>query len=1348
MEVSWWIFLLLAVLFGHCQQALSAVANIQRHYYIKSNEASLENFTCDRSPCLTLPEYAIELEYSSLHNSDVILTFLPGYHGSNTTLHIDNASSFTLHASGEFANINFTTFTFQNTDIVKFHNLGFISSRNNFLNTKTVTFSKCLFHGNSTIILKNAINVTVAGCNFSGPRYLLESCDRTTYSLNKLKSTITCINSTILSLNNSFTNLLAFNGAVFNLNYSNINITENNFKNSKSCGQGGAVFAYRYSNVYIQGSKFEENTACGFGGAISVIKKSSLCIYNTIFDGNMVTMHVCTMIKLDIGMGGAVHIDEHCSVAVDKNSTFLRNRASSGGALAILHSNVFIADSSFISNTAREGGGVIFFVATFNLTNTTFIGNHARMLGAAISVYNSTVMLNGYTQLKRNAAYSIKASWYVHNTSLTCNGFIFAEENVGSVTIENSNFIFSKRSYFYLNKNKPFPAKMPKVYGYMPLQTIEGGALTLYQSEVTFYGETVIINNRAIYGGGIYAGQSRVNLLGTTTICNNSASNSGGGIYIYDSALNFRDIANITENRATGKGGGIHALGTTVTFNAGEFVFSKNEASNGGGVALEGNAKLHIIKREPEMSYNDSQNTLSHRVAFEENIADIGGAVYTRDETNIVICGADKESTMIAECLLQVIQQYGIGQPHHYVNYANFFFKNNIANIKGDLLFGGLLDRCVISPYAEIKSESSGILYLFEITNINTSLTSTVSSEPVRLCFCSNGNPNCSHTPSNYSVKKGQTVQLELVAVDQVDNIIPNTIIFGEFKTLVENAALIGSMLTTMETCTVLNYTVSSPRDQETLHLYAKGPCNDQGISLQELTINFEQCPKGFELSDTQSNCICHHSLVTFTNSCDINSETVHRKGNFWFSFHDHINSTKSGILVHPYCPYDYCNTQPQDINLNMPKGPDAQCAYNRSNKLCGECKKGYSITFGGSRCKKCSNVYIVLIIAFAVAGILLVVLILACNLTVAVGRLNGLIFYCNIITMNSSTFMPSNKLSIVTVAIAWTNLDLGIVTCFYDGMDAYVKNWLQFVFPMYLICIVVLIIIACNHSQYLSDFVGKGNPIAALATLILLSYTKLLRTCITALSFTYLEYPDGTKESVWLFDGNVAYLTGKHIPLFLAALVVIVLGFAYTAILTVAQWLLLFSNNSALKWMNNTKWRSFLDAYYAPYNSSSYYWVGLLLISRIVIYFVIAFNTSGDPGVNLISIACVTITLLVCKLMFKNIYKEHSTDFMESLFIINLTIFTLTTMYLHSSKDSNGQLIATYISATTAFAKGFGIILYHIYVYIAKRIRNAELVESHTESLQETGADRSHSVESTGIVTTTVIDLHNNSPP
>jgi len=141
---------------------------------------------------------------------------------------------------------------------------------------------------------------------------------------------------------------------------------------------------------------------------------------------------------------------------------------------------------------------------------------------------------------------------------------------------------------------------------------------------------------------------------------------------------------------------------------------------------------------------------------------------------------------------------------------------------------------------------------------------------------------------------------------------------------------------------------------------------------------------------------------------------------------------------------------------------------------------------------------YISLLIPFAMAGIVLVVFLLALKLTVSVGTINGLIFYANIVAVNQAIFFPSGDNNILTVFIAWVNLDLGIETCFYDGMDAYARTWLQFVFPFYLWLLTALIILASHCSLRLSKYLGT-NPVSVLATLFLLSYAKLLRTIISA---------------------------------------------------------------------------------------------------------------------------------------------------------------------------------------------------------------------------------------------------------
>ena len=115
-------------------------------------------------------------------------------------------------------------------------------------------------------------------------------------------------------------------------------------------------------------------------------------------------------------------------------------------------------------------------------------------------------------------------------------------------------------------------------------------------------------------------------------------------------------------------------------------------------------------------------------------------------------------------------------------------------------------------------------------------------------------------------------------------------------------------------------------------------------------------------------------------------------------------------------------------------------------------------------------------------------------GLTVTAGTLHGLIFYANIVQTNHSIFFPAGPANVLSVFIAWLNLDLGIETCFYDGMTTYAYAWLQFVFPFYIWFLIGLTIVASHYSSKLTKIFGN-NPVAALATLFLLSYSKILGT-------------------------------------------------------------------------------------------------------------------------------------------------------------------------------------------------------------------------------------------------------------
>ena len=86
---------------------------------------------------------------------------------------------------------------------------------------------------------------------------------------------------------------------------------------------------------------------------------------------------------------------------------------------------------------------------------------------------------------------------------------------------------------------------------------------------------------------------------------------------------------------------------------------------------------------------------------------------------------------------------------------------------------------------------------------------------------------------------------------------------------------------------------------------------------------------------------------------------------------------------------------------------------------------------------------------------------------------------------------------------MAWLNLDFGFESCFYDGMDMYQNTWLQFLFPLYIWVLIVIVIVSSRFSSWVTRKLGT-NPVAVLATLVLLSYNKILHTVVFILSSTH----------------------------------------------------------------------------------------------------------------------------------------------------------------------------------------------------------------------------------------------------
>ena len=590
--------------------------------------------------------------------------------------------------------------------------------------------------------------------------------------------------------------------------------------------------------------------------------------------------------------------------------------------------------------------------------------------------------------------------------------------------------------------------------------------------------------------------------------------------------------------------------------------FNNNEGGNGAAMAFYQKSIILFLRKYSSKHVN---------VCFINNKAlKRGGAIFVEDSDYMDI-------------FTKRIDPFFIKLPTEEISSSlQFSFSNNSAEIAGNDVYGGWIDVCKFSLI---------------IWNSTQNDYNAVTSNPIRICMCLNSIPTCSIADYRMRLFPGQTSEIDAVAVGQRIGIVPS-IVLAQFSDEEGSLGEGQSVQSVGRECTRLQFTIYTVKQSKQLLLRAQ----DAGVPKltlsqlrlmnkylsQQLSILIEvkMCKAGFDFHTSLKKCVCSPLIVQHDGiSCNLNTFMIQRTEGKWLSVtEEHNNFTlNTGIIIHDNCPHDYCRSDANSLTFHLDT-PDDQCAFNHSGVLCGACQANLSQLLGTSRCNECSGKMLFAIIpATIIAGILLVALLMILNLTVSAGTINGLIFYANIIRASQAVFFqPDISSSFLSIFIAWLNLDLGIETCFYDGLDAYAKTWLQFIFPFYIWLMVITIIIASHYSSAASRLFGN-NAVHVLATLLLLSYAKILRVVITVFSYTLLIYPDGYERRVWLLDGNIEFLCGKHIPLFIASLLIfILLSVPYTLSLISIQWLQRISHYHVLFWVH--KLMPLFDAYTGPY--------------------------------------------------------------------------------------------------------------------------------------------------------------------
>ena len=716
-------------------------------------------------------------------------------------------------------------------------------------------------------------------------------------------------------------------------------------------------------------------------------------------------------------------------------------------------------------------------------------------------------------------------------------------------------------------------------------------------------------------------------------------------------------IANSKSSGLVAHDSKIHIRGTNVIAN--------NTGINGGGMALYDRSSLLF---HPPATIN-----------FTNNAASKGGAIYW-------------EGYRYCDNLLDIIKQNDANDPPH----VHVRFKNNTATTIGDDLYGISTALC------------NDNLRVYQ--NLSLVPFPSMPSDPTGVCICNttSGEVDCSKDYFTELAYPGQTITLHYVMVSDAINssrLIVPSVTTGQLEEKINGKP---SRIQIEPQCMEWNLTIATNSTsflyvEVVLQVHNRSTSNRSNNTFpvfnNQLTLNITVAPcpleLGFELhvqeGELEGVCTCSESITDKVEdaTCNISNYQIEKQSKVWIG--THTGTMYSNCLVVAKCPFDYCRSESVQFTLN--ETVDYQCRYNRSGTLCGQCAEGYSLMLGSNKCKQCSNGYIALVIPFALLGVALVVLLIVLNLTVTVGTINGLIFYANIVKLYEFSFFPDEPIPVLSWFISWLNLDFGIETCFYNGMDSYGKVLLQYVFPLYIWCLIAFIIWLCRRYGCVSRLVGK-NVVPVLATLLLLSYIKLFHTIGNSLfrDVLYLYCPDDENMAVyvWGVDPNVSYNESLHLVLVVVSCAVLLfLGLPYTIFLLFINfiekyryWCRCFGS---LLWM-----KPVIDAYGSPYKDEYRFWTGILLVIRIILLMVVSFT---DSRVSLAVLASLIVVILTFAYNLGGVYNKRWLNALEAWFLLNTAV-----MASLATIDEKVAEVVAVTSVSLVLLSLIIIVVYHTY--------------------------------------------------
>ena len=947
--------------------------------------------------------------------------------------------------------------------------------------------------------------------------------------------------------------------------------------------------------------------------------------------------------------------------------------------------------------------------AQVNISRCTFTGNIGSIAGAMLVLHLNTIT-HSQTCIHDDSVFDTNGSdQKCHGSALV---LIMFFDHISKSLLTYTNKVYypflMKDVLILVSDSDIFTSKQQGAV-YMAIINVKKYSITFNFSNVTFNNTYTSNSSSCIFAASYPPVENNIHFVMNSV----KAYRSGipNKIFIAQhiivsivSIFHLSDINNITitgsatnpSHFSSNIGTVILAIRSDITLE-GHVVFHNNTGINGGAIMLIGDSVIYL--------------TQGLQAIFTNNTAlSSGGAIYALANT-----------LSLTHCTFQV----------NLSNYNNIsvLFDNNTANVAGKSVYVSKLYNCYIGNEYITSTKIYDCIF--------NNYTRDIYTTPIKLTICDSDNSDIPYTNDTYP---GQTNTFSMAAIDAVGHhsysivtiAAVNETNFGYIHinwwfSERENTQVISET----NHCTLINVTIHT-NDHSTLPYSGKLLFTIPSImDITVVDINLNPCPPGFELDTVIGSCVCSKVFLSlnidgYTPNCSINTKTFNRPTVTSWAGSVQINKTSLIFLLAIHCNYGYCNVGP-NLGIFLYNSMDRKffltskdllnhsslCLNNREGILCSKCSTvngvNYSVVFGSTECRHCSNWWLWTLFIYAVAGPLLIYLLYTLRLTLTTGTLNGIIFYAQVANaglLDVLSIKASHCFAItrffMKVAVFWLstmNINLGFPLCFYKGMNELWKAGLSLLFPFYLLTLVVVLIILSRFFLRLSNKIADSS-VQVLVTIVHLSFSKLLLASIDVFTPVHI-YNSTTKEpkKVWFSDGSVTYGDTNHMKLMIVTSVIVGI-FLIPYMLIILTGRLLMKSNKIREYL-----RPIYEAIHAPYKYNKQYWFSarqLLLIFLYILYTIYRGKDLLLPFSICLPVYFVFVTVQAHLRPFKN----KIINLLDLSIMINYGIIVCTNWYFIKEEE---YCISGILNITLVYVLMFTfsvVVFYHIVLLTGQQTR------------------------------------------